>query len=108
MKACNHSHSTSPKEDCEHLIEEMVHLNKRAFHLERSNKEMLEFDPKDTELQGYVKENEGYIAKYKLRIQEIMDILIIDYGFTVEQLDEGLKQTIPVKSEESKEEIKHK
>ena len=86
----------------ENLLEEMIILNTRIFHLERSNKEMKEYDATDKELDGYIKENQGYIVKYKLRIQEIMDILITEFGLTPESLAEALKT--PGQIEEDKKE----
>ena len=98
-----HEHKGSSVEDQEHLITEMVHLHKRVYHLERSNKEMHDHDPTDKELQDYIKENEGYITKYKLRIQEIMDILIMVHGVTIEGIKELLDSTLPKAEEETKD-----
>ncbi len=77
------------------FLDEMVTLNSRITNLERSNKEMHDFDPKDKELEGYIKENEGIIVKYRKRIQQIMDILVAQYGVTPEALDVGLRQLMP-------------
>jgi len=90
--SCGHNHGhdakklfSSPEEGI-HQIDEM---KKKIFHLKRSNREMMEYDPKDPDFIEAVEENEGVITKFEKDIEDRVKLIAKQTGwneFTIQSI----------------------